>query len=85
MLQPHTSRMTQNYLHGEGINVIPWPASSPIMNPIEELWDQLKRSVYQTMDDSSTLDDLWRIALEESQSGESYMLQGQWWLYTLPV
>ena len=56
-----------DYMHGEGINVLPCPACSPDLNPIEQLWDQLKIHAYCHMDDLDMLDDLWRIAIEEGQ------------------
>lgn len=41
--RPHTARLTQNYLARHNVNVLPWPACSPDMNPIEHIWDLLGR------------------------------------------
>ncbi|CAH2015357.1 unnamed protein product [Acanthoscelides obtectus] len=34
----HTSHMVRNYLAQEDYNVIAWPAKSPDLNPIENMW-----------------------------------------------
>ena len=34
----HTSRLIKAYFAQESINVMPWPARSPDLNPIENLW-----------------------------------------------
>lgn len=43
--RPHTARLTMDYLHNNGINVMDWPAMSADMSPIEHIWDELDRRV----------------------------------------
>ena len=43
--RPHVARICRQFLNRNNINVLPWPAVSPDMNPIEHIWDYLGRQV----------------------------------------
>ena len=42
----HTAKSVKKWLEDSGVNVIgPWPGSSPDLNPIENLWVNMKMKV----------------------------------------
>uniref|UniRef100_A0A8C7DYI5 TBC1 domain family member 22B n=1 Tax=Oncorhynchus kisutch TaxID=8019 RepID=A0A8C7DYI5_ONCKI len=40
-VRPHVSRICTQFLEAENVPVLPWPAHSPDMSPIEHVWDAL--------------------------------------------
>lgn len=42
----HTARNTTAFLRRNRVNVLPWPAKSPDLNPIENVWAEMTRRVY---------------------------------------
>ena len=43
--RPHVARICLQFLNRNNINILPWPAVSLDMNPIEHIWDYLGRKV----------------------------------------
>ena len=43
--RPHVARICRQFLNRNNVNVLPWPAVSPDMNPTEHIWDYLRRKV----------------------------------------
>lgn len=68
----HTSRDAQHWLHTHGINCLDFPPLSPDLNPIENLWADLKRRVEQRR--ARTMEELERYLGEEWEATSTTLL-----------
>ncbi|GFW23224.1 DDE_3 domain-containing protein [Trichonephila clavipes] len=58
--RPQTARVVQDFLRH--FQTLPWPARSPDLSPVEQVWDQLKRqmpSCHSVHDLELAVGDLW--------------------------
>ncbi len=46
----HTAKGTKSWFNDHGVTVLDWPANSPDLNPIENLWSTVKRKMSETPD-----------------------------------
>ncbi len=44
----HTAKCTKSWFNDHGVTVLDWPANSPDLNPIENLWSIVKRKMRDT-------------------------------------
>ena len=62
--QPRVARIFTQFLKAESVPVLPWPAYSQDMSPIEHVWDALDQRVWQRVPVPTNIQQL-RIAIEE--------------------
>lgn len=60
----HASKSTKKWLEDHGIMTLPWPACSPDLNPIENVWAIMVREVYKEGRQYSSVGDLKRRVIE---------------------
>ncbi|GFU86258.1 transposable element Tcb2 transposase [Trichonephila clavipes] len=66
--RPHRARLVENMLEAETIQRMEWPACSPDLNPIEPVWDMLRRRIAARPKPPATVRDLEIALLEEWNS-----------------
>ncbi|CAG8660808.1 13745_t:CDS:1 [Dentiscutata heterogama] len=54
----HTCSKVKNVFRNANIPVLPWPAQSPDMNPIENMWQEVERCLRNFPDNPTSIQDL---------------------------
>lgn len=57
--RPHVARNVQAFFEERRVPLLPWPARSPDMSPIEHVWDMVGRQLVRSGPPAATVDALW--------------------------
>ncbi|GFV74171.1 DDE_3 domain-containing protein [Trichonephila clavipes] len=63
--RPHCANIVDECLQSEDITRMDWPAYTPDLNPIDQVWDMLGRRIAARQPPSTCLPELWRALLDE--------------------
>lgn len=66
--RPHVAGVVTQFLEEVGITTMNWPARSPDMNPIEHLWDIIKRRIRRRSPPPTNVEQLKTMLFEEWDS-----------------
>ena len=55
----HTSKVAKTWFSDNGVEVLKWPAQSPDINPIEHLWNYIKRLLETYEEPPRSVKELW--------------------------
>jgi transposase len=73
--RPHTAAVVTNFLDELGIHRLNWPACSPDLNPIEHLWDEIKRRLRKRRPPIVTLNQLRGALQDEWENIDEALIQ----------
>ena len=57
--RPQAARIVQAFFQRRWVSLLPWPARSPDMSPIEHVWDMVGRRLIRQGTPATTLHALW--------------------------
>ncbi|GFW60924.1 transposable element Tcb1 transposase [Trichonephila clavipes] len=58
--RPHVARIVQRFFVNHQIELLPWPARSPDLSPIENMWPMVAQRLTQITPPAATPDQLWQ-------------------------
>lgn len=76
---PHVARLINDYLQQENVQVLPWPACSPDMNPIEHLRNHIDRAIRRRNNVPDNIAQLEQALVEEWNRIPNYVIRMITW------
>jgi hypothetical protein len=61
----HTAKVARNFLLSQRVQLLPWPAQSPDLNPIENMWAFVETKLRSRKPQPSSIKELERVVAEE--------------------
>ena len=71
----HTSKKAKTWFNDHGFTVMEWPSQSPDLNPIEHLWNHVKKKLGEYEEPPSGVHELWDQFQEEWEKIEPSVCQ----------
>ncbi|GFW98667.1 transposable element Tcb1 transposase [Trichonephila clavipes] len=59
--RPHVARIVQRFFVNHQTELLPWPARSPDLSPIENMWSMVAQRLTQITPPAATPDQLWQM------------------------
>ncbi|KFM72979.1 Transposable element Tc1 transposase, partial [Stegodyphus mimosarum] len=75
--RPHTARIVKSFFAAQQVQLLPWPACSPDMSPIEHVWDVIGRRLARDPRPVASADELW-ITIAESVVRYDLLVDKAW-------
>ncbi|GFV17891.1 transposable element Tcb1 transposase [Trichonephila clavipes] len=71
--RPHGARIVQRFFVNHQIELLPWPARSPVLSPIENMWSMIAQRLTLITLPAATPDQLQRVEAASSAVPQEYI------------